>query len=155
MKGLEEIVFTALGEASMCWNPRPTGVFDSTGAKEIGDKLVKNISRHQSAQGPCKEAVYPGTACQFCYMPDCKRRRYESTPLPEPLAVLADRKGYTCLPYNARMYGKAFLWIIEIVKQGAEEESEPTFIEGKTYAEAEAKARTHLEGLPDQMEGGK
>lgn len=41
----ESAIFQALGEASMCWDPRPTGIFDSTRAKEIGDRLVATIER--------------------------------------------------------------------------------------------------------------
>lgn len=41
---LKESIFMALGEASMCWDPLPSNqVFDSTRAKEIGDKLVEKI----------------------------------------------------------------------------------------------------------------
>lgn len=42
---IEERIFTALGEASMCWSETPKGVFDGTKAKEIGDKLVDDIYR--------------------------------------------------------------------------------------------------------------
>lgn len=38
-----ELIFTALGEASMCWNPRPTGEFDSTRATRIGEKLITQL----------------------------------------------------------------------------------------------------------------
>ncbi len=41
---LKESIFMALGEASMCWDPLPSNqVFESTRAKEIGDKLVEKI----------------------------------------------------------------------------------------------------------------
>ena len=40
---LKEKVFTALGEASMCWDPIPTGVFDSTNAGKIGNKLLADL----------------------------------------------------------------------------------------------------------------
>ena len=41
---LKELVFTALGEASMCWNPQPSNqVFDSTRAVKIGEELYNNI----------------------------------------------------------------------------------------------------------------
>lgn len=43
MKTLENKVFEALGEASMCWSETPKGVFDSTKAREIGDRLMRNI----------------------------------------------------------------------------------------------------------------
>lgn len=36
-------IFTALGEASMCWNPKPEGVFDPEAAKEIGDKFMAEM----------------------------------------------------------------------------------------------------------------
>jgi hypothetical protein len=35
-KKLRELIFTALGEASMCWDETPKGVFDASHAKEIG-----------------------------------------------------------------------------------------------------------------------
>lgn len=41
---LEEVIFQALGAASVCWEtPEGAGVFDSEHAKEIGDKLVDFI----------------------------------------------------------------------------------------------------------------
>ena len=34
-------VFEALGEASMCWEPRPsTEVFDSIACKAVGERLI-------------------------------------------------------------------------------------------------------------------
>lgn len=42
-KTLENKVFEALGEATMCWSETPKGVFDSTKAKEIGSRLMKDI----------------------------------------------------------------------------------------------------------------
>lgn len=43
MSTLEELVFQALGEASMCWSEMPKGVFDSDHAKEVGEKLLMAI----------------------------------------------------------------------------------------------------------------
>lgn len=40
---LQRLVHEALGAASMCWNPRPTGEFDSTAAAAIGAQLVDDI----------------------------------------------------------------------------------------------------------------
>jgi hypothetical protein len=40
---LEEIVYQAIGHASMCWNPRPEGIFDSTEASKIGAELLITI----------------------------------------------------------------------------------------------------------------
>lgn len=40
---LREAVGLAVGEASMCWNPRPAGVFDSTHALDVGDRLIARI----------------------------------------------------------------------------------------------------------------
>lgn len=42
-KTLENKVFEALGEVSMCWSETPKGVFDSVKANEIGDRLVEEI----------------------------------------------------------------------------------------------------------------
>lgn len=38
-----ELIMTALGEASMCWSETPKGVFDSTKAIQIGEKLLEDI----------------------------------------------------------------------------------------------------------------
>jgi hypothetical protein len=40
---LREKVFQALGKASMCWNPIPSGEFDSSKAQNIGNELMKEI----------------------------------------------------------------------------------------------------------------
>ena len=41
---LKEAIFMALGAASMCWDPLPSNqVFESTRAKDIGDKLVEKL----------------------------------------------------------------------------------------------------------------
>ena len=43
MKSLKEIIGTAIGKASMQWNPRPKGVFDSTEAVKLTDRTYKKI----------------------------------------------------------------------------------------------------------------
>jgi hypothetical protein len=35
-----ELVGIAIGEASMCWSEIPKGVFDSTKASELADRIV-------------------------------------------------------------------------------------------------------------------
>lgn len=41
---LRELVFTSLGEATMCWNAQPSiQVFDSARAIKIGEKLIEDI----------------------------------------------------------------------------------------------------------------
>ena len=37
-------VWQAIGEASMQWSPRPTGVFDSSGASKIATELCLKIA---------------------------------------------------------------------------------------------------------------
>lgn len=44
---LEEAVFQALGEASMCWSKTPSGVFEDVRVIEIGNKLVAAIMELQ------------------------------------------------------------------------------------------------------------
>lgn len=41
---LESAIFQAIGAASVCWEETPTGVFNSTLAKEVGERLVKAIT---------------------------------------------------------------------------------------------------------------
>lgn len=36
---VHEAIFQSLGKASMCWNPRPSGVFDSEAATKVGEEL--------------------------------------------------------------------------------------------------------------------
>lgn len=41
---LKEVVYTAIGKASMCWLPNTGSLeFDGTEAIKIGDKLIKDI----------------------------------------------------------------------------------------------------------------
>ena len=43
---LEEILFQALGAASMCWeNVEAAGIFDSSRAKEVGMALLAEVNR--------------------------------------------------------------------------------------------------------------
>lgn len=42
---IENRIYEALGEASLCWSETPKGVFDDVKAKEIGDQLVDKIYR--------------------------------------------------------------------------------------------------------------
>jgi len=39
-------VFTAIGQASMCWSTIPTGVFESTSAEQIGRSLLRFFQPH-------------------------------------------------------------------------------------------------------------
>jgi hypothetical protein len=41
--GLTSRVMEALGSASRCWDPKPTGVFDAQAAVLVGDELVESI----------------------------------------------------------------------------------------------------------------
>lgn len=40
---LEQIVGEAIGHASMCWTPTPTGEFDSVQATAVVDELLQEI----------------------------------------------------------------------------------------------------------------
>jgi hypothetical protein len=41
---LKEKIIEAIGEASMCWKPIPTGTFDSEKAVEIANRLILLIN---------------------------------------------------------------------------------------------------------------
>jgi hypothetical protein len=67
MKTKEELIFQALGAASMCWSGTPSGVFDSTRCKQIGDELIaaletsealKPSHNKQSTPCSCPDTVY-------------------------------------------------------------------------------------------------
>jgi hypothetical protein len=44
---IRQQVFEALGEVSMCWSERPAGVFDDVKARQIGERLIRDIKRLQ------------------------------------------------------------------------------------------------------------
>jgi hypothetical protein len=47
MTKLEETVFKAIGAASMCWSETPTGIYDSSRAKQIAEDLIKEINNNR------------------------------------------------------------------------------------------------------------
>jgi hypothetical protein len=52
---ITDVVFQALGAASMCWDPRPSNqVFENQEAKDIGDKVIEWIEANyrKNAQLP-------------------------------------------------------------------------------------------------------
>lgn len=46
MTELEEKIYTAIGQASMCWSETPKGVFDDVAANKIAAELVKYINEN-------------------------------------------------------------------------------------------------------------
>ena len=42
---LREMLFQALGEASMCWSEYPKGVFKSERCKEISEEVIRAFDR--------------------------------------------------------------------------------------------------------------
>ena len=70
----------------------------------------------------------------------------------EPLAVLADRKGFNRIQYDAYTDGQKSVYLTEGEKYDKDTTLEQEFY-GGTYAAAEAKARQFLNTLPDK--GGK
>lgn len=43
----ETLVGESIGEASMCWSETPTGVFESTKAKNIVDKILNSSNKQE------------------------------------------------------------------------------------------------------------
>ncbi len=64
---VEEAVFQALGAASMCWDTTPTGIFDSTRAKEIGDALMAELRPHLKSvlDGTDRVTIYEDSVGQW------------------------------------------------------------------------------------------
>ena len=73
-----------------------------------------------------------------------------AVPSQEPLAVLADRKGFTitAMPYTTKRFTRA--WNIIVHTRHGDVASEWA---GDSFEFAEAKARAYLAGLPDKEEG--
>jgi hypothetical protein len=82
MDAISEAVFQALGEASMCWSERPTGVFDDVQASAIGKKLLEVIRANMievTRRGKTKpkadlanddiDPVAIGHTCYYCPSP--------------------------------------------------------------------------------------
>lgn len=44
-KAQETAIYTALGQASVCWIPKPKGIFNSDEAIKIGEDLIKQLNR--------------------------------------------------------------------------------------------------------------
>jgi len=162
---LKEKVFTAMGEASMCWDPIPSGVFDSTRAQGVGDKLMEEIlSRAEAERGDegLREELRQLSLHQQAYQTVWKFAHQmevilacHPTPTPakdEPLAVLADRKGFGRIQYDAYTDGQKSIYITENEKEDKELITEKEFY-APTYAAAEAKARAYLESL--DVKGGR
>lgn len=50
MKSIDEAIYQAIGEASMCWSETPKGIFDSTKAKQIADDLITKLNRRHHVE---------------------------------------------------------------------------------------------------------
>ena len=114
---IKQIVGEAVGYGSLCWEPRPVGVFNSTEASKAADEAASRIAAL----------------------------------MPEPLAVLADRKGYwflTLPPYPKYNQPK---WEISLAI--SREYKGVYSAIGDTYPAAEQAARRYLESLPDKGDG--
>ena len=57
-----ELIFQSLGAASMCWTGAPSGTFDSSRCKEIGNELIAALD--VESQKPSHNR--PKVPCYFC-----------------------------------------------------------------------------------------
>lgn len=46
MEKLQEKIYQALGQASVCWSETPTGIFDEKEANKIAENLINEINIH-------------------------------------------------------------------------------------------------------------
>lgn len=51
---LKEAVFQALGTASVCWAPSPTGLFMSERCEQVGNELLEVIYKFVASQAITK-----------------------------------------------------------------------------------------------------
>ena len=136
---IREKIFTAIGEASMCWNPIPTGVFDSTAAQKVGERLVTNLA--SAVEDEPKDCGFTLATCPYERCSGITMRKPVEV---EPLAVLADRKGYEIL----WICHESNEWCICMTDKASTPPPGSELFKGPTYAECEAKARAFLAGLP-------
>jgi guanyl-specific ribonuclease Sa len=173
---MKELVFMAIGEASMCWEPTPSGIFKSTKAKDIGERLVRELqAQEKSAEQTivdeglreALEIIRSGGTIQNLpseykklsredmqkIADDCLSR-HQAPASVESLAELADKKG--CYIRTIRHYPDAGQWAFYIQEKDIWMSSHNYGVEytGETYASAEQNAREYLNGLPD-VKGGK
>jgi len=208
---IKEKVFTAIGEASMCWDPIPTGVFDSTAAQKVAERLVADLASAVPVEEPLavfveqhgwflKDIMHFQAALTWsiCLCRKQSSVNYESfkqieartyaeceakaraflAGLPDKetintdkeasvrereliaaysagkndsvnsIAISADKRGLSL--YIRRRLRGAFpsnQWAISLNRRGG---GTQYIAYGPTYAEAEAKARAFLSGLPDK-----
>lgn len=68
-KDIKEIVFESLGYVSMCWEPKPTGVFDSVLATDKGNELMEQVKNHAKQQSiafiPYRDRYYREDSAKF------------------------------------------------------------------------------------------
>ena len=48
-QGVDDIIYFAIGEASMCWSEVPTGIFNTTRANEIAKRLIAELALRDQA----------------------------------------------------------------------------------------------------------
>lgn len=75
MNTKEELIFQALGAASMCWTGSPSGVFDSTRCKQIGDELIAALDTAEALK-PSHNTGMVGEAPQITIVTSPCRERW-------------------------------------------------------------------------------
>lgn len=54
---LKTKIYESIGQASMCWDPIPSGIFDSTQAQKIGDELWNEIQKQRETIEKLRECL--------------------------------------------------------------------------------------------------
>lgn len=49
-KNLYEKILQLVGEASMCWEPIPSGIFDSEKAMDVANRIMQEINKELKLQ---------------------------------------------------------------------------------------------------------
>lgn len=57
IKRLNQIIGEGVGQASLCWQPRPQGVFDSTEASKVVDMMKQQILECVKDSMPSEEQI--------------------------------------------------------------------------------------------------
>jgi len=73
MKTPKEIIGELAGYASLCWQPRPTGVFDSTEASKAVDQALSALRECVLAKKITRSCPYSNIKC--CTMQDYSKNQ--------------------------------------------------------------------------------
>lgn len=93
--GLRESVMQALGEASMCWDHPPRGVFDSDRATSVGERLLQDLGKEAASHA--EERAVERTKMDPRYVSQLEAFLHDKKLPPIPLHIAIPGGGHVAL----------------------------------------------------------